>query len=234
MRVLQAIAAPIVLDADGIAKTQTPGAAGNLTINGDTAATYPYFSGYTSSTRTEVRLDPPRPVSITSDGADSGKTFTVTGVDRAGMPITEVITGPATATVSGSKLFARVFSIAVSAATAGAITAGWTADSYSRWIFLGNDCEDYQTRMRVLLGGTATFEVQATSMSMNVRALHGEGRADTAPTYTGGDNPDDIIVVQASGSTALNTDLAAPYVAIRLKVTAQNANVTLRLLKSRG
>lgn len=97
-------------DADGIAQSQTPAGAGNLTLNG--ALQLGKF--YSSPVR----------VSITGGSDESGKTFTVTGKNSAGATITEAITGPNATTVFGSTEFAYVTQIAVSAATTGAITAG--------------------------------------------------------------------------------------------------------------
>lgn len=95
------------IDEDGIAESQTPVAAGNLTL-----------------TATTVTLDEPTLIAITSDGADNGRTFTITGTDEAGNTITDAVTGPSTATVYGAKYFKTVTQIAVDDATAGAIIVG--------------------------------------------------------------------------------------------------------------
>lgn len=104
-------------DADGISTSQTPGAAGNLTITGALASGGVATLGYG------------RKVTITSAGNDSGRTFTVTGTDENGNAQTESITGPNIGTSTGTKNFLTVTQIAIDAAAAGAITAGATVQS---------------------------------------------------------------------------------------------------------
>lgn len=104
-------------DADGISTSQTPGAAGNLTITGALATTGVATLGYN------------RKVTITSAGNDSGRTFTITGTDEFGNAQTEDITGPNITTVTGTKDFLTVTQVAIDAASAGAITVGAAAES---------------------------------------------------------------------------------------------------------
>ncbi len=63
-------------------------------------------------------------VSITSSGADSGRTFTILGRDANGRPQAEERAGPATATVESVKHFTKVDRVIVDDDTAGAITVG--------------------------------------------------------------------------------------------------------------
>lgn len=104
----------VAADADGVCQSQTPAAGGvqNLTINGA-------LSSGGVATFVAARF-----ITITSAGADSGRTFTVTGTDVTGVAQTETITGPATATVTGTKYFRTVTQVSVDANTAGAITVG--------------------------------------------------------------------------------------------------------------
>jgi VCBS repeat-containing protein len=210
MRVLEATATPITLDRDGIAAAQTPGGAGNLTLNG---VGTDFASGI---------LATPRPVAIYSGGSIAARVFTVTGTDRAGKPITDTVTGINNSTVSTNKLFKTVSSVAVDAGTGVDVEVGYTAVSYSRWVFAGSDQDHYSLMLRYFLDGTATYDVQATSMAMN-----------RDPNYGGGDYPDDISTTQSGKTANLDDPLVVPYVAFRLKVTAQNARVRLRLYKSR-
>jgi hypothetical protein len=210
-RVLQAIAAPITIDRDGISLAQTVGAPADLLLNG---------VGVSGGIAT---LNPLRPVAIFAVSDESAKTFTVYGTDRSDIAITEVITGPtAGATVTGNKLFKTVTRIAVSAALTGNVEAGWTVVSYSRWIFAANSWGHYSLMLRYILAGTATFDVQATSMEMN----------NKRSGYAGGDLPDDVISLRSALVAGQDDPLVVPHIAYRLKVTAQNANVTLRLHKS--
>ncbi len=64
------------------------------------------------------------PVTITSTGADNGRTFTILGRDANGRPQAEEITGPNIGTVNGNKTFTKIDRVIVDADTAGAITVG--------------------------------------------------------------------------------------------------------------
>lgn len=106
-------------DADGVCQSQTPAAGGEqaLTINGAQAS---------GGVATFVAA---RFITITSAGADSGRTFTVTGTDVNGNVQTESITGPATTTVTGTLYFRTVTEVLVDDNTAGAITVGMANNS---------------------------------------------------------------------------------------------------------
>jgi VCBS repeat-containing protein len=99
-------------DADGIATSQTPSGAGNLTINGAKA------SGGVAT------FNAARQVTITSAGDDQARTFTITGTDVNGNALTEAVAGADTAAATSTKHFLTVTQIAVDDATTGAVTAG--------------------------------------------------------------------------------------------------------------
>lgn len=239
MRVLEASAISITLDADGIALSQTPGGAGDLTLNGVGAASYPYLPGTggpmgnVSSIRTEARMNPPRQVTITTASDETAKTFTVYGTDRAGKPISESMAGPSTATGTTVKIFATVTRVAVSAATTGAITVGWGATSYTRWIQLGN-IDDSQIR-GILVSGSATYDIEVTSQNMSRDAQYAPGNSGNAPSYTGGDQADDIEVVASAKSASFSipvADAQLPHAYARVKMTTATGVVKLRVIKS--
>lgn len=106
-------------NADGICESQTPagGGAQDLTIDG--AQTSGGVATFTAA----------RFVTITSSGTDDGRTFTVTGTDVNGNAQTETITGPDTATVTGTLYFRTVTTVSVDDDTAGAITVGMSNDA---------------------------------------------------------------------------------------------------------
>ena len=105
---------------DGVCESQTPagGGAQDLTIDGAQA------SGGVA-TFTAARL-----ITIASTGADDGRTFTVTGTDVNGNAQTETITGPDTATVTGTLYFRTVTTVSVDDDTDGAIIVGMTNDAF--------------------------------------------------------------------------------------------------------
>lgn len=130
----------VAATANGISTAQTPLTAGNLTITGSLAT-----GGVASLTNA-------RRVLISSAGADSDKTFTVYGTDRYGRTQSEALAGPtATTAVYTNHDFLTVTRVAVSAATAGAITVGtngigsshpWVVDSFSNPAQFGYDVQD--------------------------------------------------------------------------------------------
>ena len=125
MRPVRNYTLPRAADADGIATSQTPGAAGDLTLDGA------LVSGGEAVIRQTGKDSSGRPYSrhgqlatITSAGDDSGRTFTVYGTDAEGNTRTEEITGANAGAATGVVYWSSVTRIAVDAATAGAVTAG--------------------------------------------------------------------------------------------------------------
>jgi len=185
-------------DADGIAQSQTPTGAGNLTLNGV------LVSGGS------VTFTTAQHVTITCAGADSGRTFTVTGTDWKGNALTENIAGSASSVTVGVQNFLTVTSIAVDAATAGAVTAGVDGTAETPWIPLDHYQTPFNYGYHVDIG-TATFTV--------------EGTLDL-------DSPS-AVTVQASGSTDVFAASTIPVRAVRLKVTAfTSGNIVFRVLQA--
>jgi hypothetical protein len=111
------------------------------------------------------------PVSITSGAAWAGGAITITGLDRAGQPVTEVITALSTSglalaagvtTIYTNALFSSVISI-TSAVTEGAhtVSAGMGATNYSPWLISGY--EDISIQAIVLAAGN--YNVQVSSQN---------------------------------------------------------------------
>lgn len=96
-----------------VAASQTPGAAGNLSL---TSATVTLPNG---GQRPE----------IVSTSDISNRTFTFTGTDRIGNPMTATLTGPNNATVILPFTMATITNIAISGAAAGALTVGYAAQA---------------------------------------------------------------------------------------------------------
>lgn len=136
---------PIDVDADGLAAAQAVAAAGNLTLNG-ALIVGGVFTG-----------DFARQISITSDGADNGRTFTLTGTDADGKTQTEDVTGPNTATVESAKYFKTITSIAVDDACAGNISSGTVDEFVTNTIPINSYNSDPATV--VIEGITGTIDV---------------------------------------------------------------------------
>ena len=75
-----------------------------------------------------VTLSASRQITITSDGNDSDKTFTIMGTDADGNALTEVVTGANANVATSTNYFKTITSIDPSANPAGATTAGIIVD----------------------------------------------------------------------------------------------------------
>lgn len=101
-------------------------------------------------------------VSITSNGADSNKTFTITGVKVGAVGydgvVTETLSGPSASVVYSANYYTRVNSISVNAASAGGVKIGF-----------GGDLAFPRTRIKgvyfitAATAGTITFTAQPSS-----------------------------------------------------------------------
>jgi hypothetical protein len=116
---------PQALIANNIAATQTPAAAGSLTLTAGTSVK----SVTTAGGVTVLQLDCPRAVSVTTGaGSPTTRNFTVSGYDYYGQAMSEVIASSASAStaVNGKKAFFQITGITVSGGTVVAITVGTT------------------------------------------------------------------------------------------------------------
>jgi hypothetical protein len=100
---------PQTLQAANIAASQTPAAAGSLTLTAGTSAK----SVVNASGATVIQLDVPRAVSITQAAAGTSRVFTVTGVDYYNQTMSEAITSTVNSTVTGKKAFWQISSVTV-------------------------------------------------------------------------------------------------------------------------
>ena len=119
---------PQTLQTANIAASQTPAAAGNLTLTAGTSAK----SVVRTDGTTVIQLDTPRAVQLTtaSGTISTSRNLTVSGYDYYGQAMTEVIatgtTSSAVANVAGKKAFYQISSISISGALPVAITVGTT------------------------------------------------------------------------------------------------------------
>ena len=116
---------PQALVANNIAASQTPAAAGSLTLTAGTSVK----SVVTASGATVLQLDCPRAVSVTTGtGSPTSRNFTVSGYDVYGQAMSEVIASSATQSteVKGKKAFYQISGITVSGGTVVAVTVGTT------------------------------------------------------------------------------------------------------------
>lgn len=143
-------------DDDGIAQSQTPGAAGNLTLNGA------LVSGGVATLTTGPAA---RQVLITTAANESAKVLTIYGTDANGNTISEQVAGPNATTGTTVQYFKTVTRVAVSAAFTGAVTVGTNGVGGSRPIAL--DQWASSTGLQVNIAGTVNFTVQSTNDNLN-------------------------------------------------------------------
>lgn len=136
-------------DADGVAESQTPGAAGDLTLDGILVV-----DGVGV-------LDTPRRILVTTADDESGKTLTLYGTDWNGNSVSETITGPNATTAQSVYDYSTITRIAVSAAFTDAVQVGTNGVASSRPVFL-DEWMFAPTAIQVVVTGTVNFTVQQT------------------------------------------------------------------------
>ena len=167
--------------ANNICLTQTPLAAGYLTLNGSLVV-----AGV-------AILDTPRRILLTTNGNETTKTFTVIGTNWAGDSITEVITGVSSATATSVLDYKTVVSIYASAATAAAITFGTTTTAASPWVRF-DSFGIPQAAIQAVVTGTVNYTLQLTMDDPNAAS---NPVAPAAVTWT---SSTDSTLVGATGT----------------------------------
>ena len=196
---------------NAVCAAQQPLGAGALTINGANAtagvATFP--AAYA--------------VSVTSNGNDSTRTFTITGTDAAGNTVSQTITGPNNTTVFTTLAFKTVTRVTISAASVGtSITVGFGSFAVTEPLPLdihGRPDISLQVVVDTALG-TPTWTIQQTL----------DNPFTSAPgTMTWFDHPDVNMVAQV-----VNRQGNYAYVpaAVRLKINATAGAATLTIIQS--
>jgi hypothetical protein len=207
-------------DADGIAASQSPGGAVDLTLNG---ATVNSLSG-----AAVAYLPTLSRVYITSAGNDSGRTFTVYGTIfslTGPVSVVETVTGANTNTVSTTKQFQTVTRVAISGASAAAVTVGYHD---------GLATLDVQRRIILTSGGDdtgVTFTLAGTDgtgapISESITGTNG-GAAQSALSYK---TVTSILTSAAVATTIqVGTNTTADSVPVRFDDFAGNAQVAIQL-----
>ena len=191
--------APTALDADGICASQTPAAAGDLTIDGALA------SGGVATLGEQARI------TIYSGSNVSSRTFTVYGLDKSARQISEAITGPNATTVTSTLNFWRVTRVTISGSAAGAVTVGNSNALETPWVKLNGSQPVKAISVELSSGASLTYEVQW-------------GNRDIADIANNSTNESAIVAFADTTLTAktanafLVTTTSAP--AIRVKITS--------------
>jgi len=115
---------PVTLNTAALSALATYAAAGNLTLRAGVGGVTAVVNG---RGETVYQLDVPRAVSITAAAGATTRSYTVTGYDRYGQKMSELIPNvAASSTVNGKKAFYQVLTVAVDGATTNNVSAGST------------------------------------------------------------------------------------------------------------
>jgi len=153
-------------------------------------------------------LDTPRRVIFTSSGNDLGITFTTTGTDGVGNPITEVVTG-ASGGAATTVLDYKTFSAVASAAAAGTVSIGTNGVAASPWVRLDN-WSPGGVAIQATVTGTVNYTVQQTLDDPNSLT---SPVAEASVTWV---SSADVAVVAASTTQQSNYNFAPTFARVLL------------------
>lgn len=177
----------------------------------------PTIAGDLTLTAT-LTLTPPRFVTVTSDGDDTGTLFTVVGVGLDGVAQTETIVGPDTAAATSTLVYASVSSISVSIGTTGNVTAGFAQSGYSEWIPMDIYTPNQVTTVSATLTGTANYSIQYTN----------EDPWDHSFQRTAVSHPTAALVGASTSQTGSSTTLMR---ALRYKINSGTGTLRLTIVQ---
>jgi hypothetical protein len=212
--------------ANGISVSQTPGAAGNLTITGSLAS-----GGVATLSSTNAKA---RRVLVSDAGSDAAVVFTIVGTDRYGNPISETVTGVTSATPIATKQdFQTVTRVSTSAATTGAITVGTNTVGSTDWIIDNIMVTPFNIGVAVSISsGTATYTVEHTYDDPNASLPGTIEPASYSPPLAW---PDATLVTKtANGETTLGygPNSTGVVFAHRLTITAGTGTVVMQSIQA--
>lgn len=194
--------------ANSIALSQTPGAAGALTLNGSTV------SGGVAI------LDNQRRVLITT--ADTTHTFTVTGTTPTGAVISEVV-GPISTSAYTAQDFKTVTSVTINGAATAAVTVGTNAIASTPWVRF-DDYAPGSVSIQCDVSGTVNYTIQQTLDDPN------SATNPVTPSAVTWINTSDTAGVNATGAIQSNYQFAPVFA--RVLLNSGTGSVTATFLQS--
>ena len=211
MRTIAVTVGPVgTVSANNIALSQTPGAAGALTLNGALV------------TNGVAVLPTPQRVLITT--SDTTHTFTIVGATPTGSVVTEVV-GPITASAYSTLDYATVKSITINGAATGAVTVGTNGIASTPWVHL-DEYANAQVAIQCTVTGTVNYTVQST--------LDGTNK----PTGANPVNPSSVTWVNTSdtaavgASSTIQTNFAYAPVFVRCLLNSGSGSVVMTVAQS--
>lgn len=200
---------PSALDRDGIALAQAAAGAGSLTLNG------------TKVSGGVATMGDQQFISVYSGANISSRVFTITGKDRWDNTITETVTGVNASTVSTTKSFYKVSSVAIDGSTsANNVEVGFTGLGYSVPLLFNRFTAPFSVGMAIVLtSGSGTFQLQSTYDDIQ-----------TPPnTYTQHTATWLTHATLTSLTASTEGALTSPVMAVRLQITTSGSTPLLAL-----
>lgn len=214
---------------NGIALSQTPAAAGALTLNGS------LVTGGVANLATAQR------VGVADSGSSDGAVvFTLVGTNRSGAPISETITGLASNTLHTNQDFLTLTSITASAATVGAITVGTVGIGSTEWVLDNFFASSWALAVAVhIVSGALTYTVEHTYDDINAGISPGSATGYTAAANLAVETPSNVPPLAWPNSVLYNktADGEAQYVsqpifAHRLTVTIGTGKAMMQSIQA--
>lgn len=196
-------------DDDGVAQNQTPGAAGNLTLNGALVSGGVGVLGDVGTARA---------VLVTTASNESAKTITIYGTNHHGEAISASMTGPNATTDSTALHFRTVTRVAVSAAFTGNVKVGTNGVGSSSTTYLDIYAQPFNAAIGCTVNGTVNYTVQYTFDNPNVATLLNWNNHATI----------------ASKTAAFDGAITSPVTAVRTLINSGTGTVTTNILQATG
>jgi hypothetical protein len=207
-------------DADGLAQSQTLGAAGPLTLNGA------LVSGGVGTLDSGGAA---RRVLIISAADDSALTWTIVGTDRYGNAQTATLAGSNTG-VYTKEDFLTVTQISANGATAGAVTAGTNGVGSTSW-FAREFGSLGSLGALIYITGTVTADFEITWDDPNVGMDRPPYGVSVEPAS---DSPPKAIAVTSmhANNATVYGEISVPHFAFRMTITAGTDPAILQVIET--
>jgi hypothetical protein len=184
-------------------------------------------SGATASTITvgtflPVTLDAQRQILFTDGGSDTGITFTVSGMDISGNPLSEVVPGSAGSTVATKLSYYVVTKILASGATATTLSVGTNGVATSQWLRL-DDWALGAVSCQCSVSGTVNYTIQSTNDDPN---SYGNPVTPSSVTW------DTALINQSAKTGELAFNLTAQPAFLSVLLNSGSGTVTLTAIQS--
>jgi hypothetical protein len=205
MRTITASVGPLTAaTTNNVALSQTPGAAGSLTINGSLA------SGGIAT------IANPQRIKITT--TDTTTVFTVTGTTKTGSLLTETLTGTGSGVTSTLDYY-TVTKIAVNQGTTAAVTVGTAGTGSTAWVRL-DSWADAGVGIQCDVSGTVNYTVQWTHDDPN------DPTDPVTPQNVTWINSNDPAAVAATIAITTNNQFSPTY--LRVLLNSGTGTVTMK------